>query len=214
MSGTNYFGLVLLALMLVGGVLGFKALIAFGDRRRAWKAVGLPRLVRVGPKLAIRQLDDRWGWLINAFEATDWGWLDEPSWEKLKDYQTPINLPPPRLPGGLRPEELFKLAMESPYGKEMERKVNLPGRPMTLWEFQARHRDGGWIRFVAPMSYADQEPYIVRWNWFQAYLLRPIYATVARVLPWFHRGDFPGSDAAWLEENDEAKPGSEDEVVS
>ena len=146
-------------------------------------------MIKIGKSLAIRQDTDRWGQLIPSWSVDSYGWIEEERWEKIKDYQTPVTiLNPPEVMEAIKTaptsEQAFKILIESPIGIETKRKMSLPPKPYTLWEFNAlAPNKDDYIRMVAVFG----EHYLVEWSDFDVYVKYPILQLICKIKNYYAR---------------------------
>lgn len=147
-------------------------------------------MVRVGPPLQLRQLSDRWGYFIDQYEVTCYGYVTEDMWGKLQDFQTFPKCEGPQV--GLSPF-MLKDWMDTPVYKEIQRKLRLSNMRMS-WEFNALvgfgKEEGGeyqdFVRMIAGFGAYNggyfQPDIIVRWSWFDAFVKLPVYKAICGAL--------------------------------
>lgn len=145
--------------------------------------------VCIGQKTALLRTTNRWGGLDGGREVTHFGWVEDSLWHRLQDYQTPVTVPLPTKPAWLTDDGWMDWAMKTSAGLEVARKMALPPRPTTIWEFSAyeddplhllRLRDAPeYIRMIA--VFGDVHAPLVRWSWVDREILYPVLLCVAKL---------------------------------
>jgi hypothetical protein len=153
-------------------------------------------MLRVGiGKPRVSEYDDRLGTPTKRYYVSDFFWLCPCEWRKLETYQT------------LAPEaerEYLRMflrscsggvdeAVKDPYIQSLvaARMGVKPGRPSTIWEFEALARSKrDWVRHVAVF----EEPRLVRWSWWDANVAYP----ALKVAAWWKSATWLGRLAASL----------------
>lgn len=170
------------------------------DIRKSTKTCAFHRFVRVSRgKPRVIRADDRWGRLTNSWYTNESGLITEEMWSRVQEYQTPDSFNAANVLAVVvarREDEdwdsWFKRWQESAQGLEFLRVLSLPGRPTTVWEFNAIHEMKGnetsYIRMVA-MHWAGRDGgmFIERWNWFDYRVRHPLTKVLASMLSFFGR---------------------------
>ncbi len=142
-------------------------------------------MIRVGPPLRLRQLDDRWGRQISLWEAPSSGFVDEDKWARIAEFQAPYQpIPNEDLPS---PYLSMEALLAHPYGKMVNAKLMLNPSRSTIWEMDlyVTPKSDNWDRIRMVTSLGDPE--LKRWTWVDTYIRRPALHVAARFLNWWNK---------------------------
>lgn len=158
----------------------------------------MDHLIKIGTgKIRLKRNEGRWGeeesgWHVPAA----WGYLDQQTWEKIVDFQTPAKLDAISMVMlRVQPFDIDEYLRNAPVAIETNRKLSLASGscvmqvvvmvPEAMWRYE------GWC--YCPIGYGDDMDWmritteygtkkLRKWTWWDIKVVLPVYKLIAKVL--------------------------------
>jgi hypothetical protein len=146
-------------------------------------------MLRIGVKLEIKEIDDRWGQSYDPkrYYVTDWFWLGLETWQKMDTFQEPyldILFEEPIKKEELERYLLSQVRDDKPFEGEMSRTLKQLTERIktfltwsggsTVWEFNGLSKNKkGWVRNIILFNDRSEDRKRI-WTLKEAYIIRPL----------------------------------------